>query len=320
MRRIAQYHRALILATIFSLLMAVALSACGPGATAKTPENASNAPTASSGASATASSGSTTTPTTSSAGPVTACSQVAGFGSAGSVSVSSAFSEVAPPAGTVGVLAQTFETNSVQFELINACTKETTTAQIRTYFATGLAQHGFTQSNTFPYHGNSASACGDPYCWISHIPADRYISLESVVAHGAVVTYTLRLAIAPMSGDETINGTYYGRFDASGTANDVWWEIVTSPPRQAKLVPVGAAKIVNVGVTSFSNVTLSHLVGLSYGATALNGNASGGVLVAGDVFALIGNNGHYVKVEVTSVGSSAPFTLALTYVVYRLTF
>lgn len=252
---------------------------------------------------------------------VTSCSQVPAFSGAGPVSVSGAFNEVTFPAGTVGKLAQSFETNSYLFEIISACTNNFTANQIRSYYAGALPPKGFAQSNTFPYQGNPNANCGDPYCWLSSLPTNRYVSLESIAANGSVVTYKIRLGIAPITGTETIQGTYYGRFDASGLANDVWWEIVTNTPnRQAMMVPQDGAKITNVGVTSFNSYTLNQLKGLSYSTTAVNGNAVGGVLVPNDVFALIGVQGHYVKVLVTGVGPTPYNVLSLQYAVYKFTF
>jgi hypothetical protein len=269
-----------------------------------------------------ASGGGTPTPAPTLPASVTNCSQVPGFGGAGPVSVSTAFNEVAFPSGTVGALAQSFETKSYLFEIINACTNNFTASHIRSYFAAALPPTGFAQSATFPYQGNPAAACGDPYCWVSSLPTNRYVSLESIAANGSVVTYKLRLGIAPITGTETIQGTYFGRFDASGVANDVWWEIVTNTPyRQAKMVPQDGAKIVNAGATSFSAYTLNQLKGLSYSVTPLNGNADGtGVLVTNDVFALISVNGHYVKVLVTSIGATPTNIISLQYVVYKVTF
>jgi hypothetical protein len=324
--RRAKPSLALAGAVLCSLLFLTTLSACELSPTGNTPASGElisgtqTTSTTPSVGTATPSTGTAATPTVAPAAPVTKCSQVSGFSGAGTVNISPAFNEVMLPSGTVGALAQKFETNSIQFELINLCTKNFTSAKIQSYYAAGLPPTGFAQSSTFPYKGNTASACGDPYCWKSTLPTDRYVSLENIVPHGAVVTYTLRLAIVPITGTETIQGTYYGRFDASGTANDVWWEIVTAPPRQAKLVPQGSAKIVNVGVTSFTGLTYSQVKSKSYGTTALNGNASGGVLVVNDVFALIGNNGHYVKVLVTGIDASAPFNLSLKYVVYKVAF
>jgi hypothetical protein len=252
---------------------------------------------------------------------VTSCSQAPGFSGAGQVSVSGAFNEVTFPAGTVGALAQSFETNNYLFEIINACTNNFNGNQIRSYYAGALPPKGFAQSATFPYQGNPNAGCGDPYCWVSSLPTNRYVSLESIAANGSVVTYKIRLGIAPITGTETIQGTYYGRFDASGIANDVWWEIVTNTPsRQAMMVPQDGAKISNVGVTPFSAYTLNQLKGQSYSTTPLNGNAVGGVLAPNDVFALISVNGHYVKVLVTSIGATPTNIISLQYAVYKVTF
>jgi hypothetical protein len=306
----------------FVFLLVTILTACDfLAAPVKQPNGAQSSATPT--AAATTGSGAVSTPPPAPTNPAaTNCSQLPAFGGAGPVSISGAFNEVAFPAGTVGALAQSFETKSYLFEIINACTNNFTASHIRSYFATALPPTGFAQSATFPYQGNPAAACGDPYCWVSSLPTNRYVSLESIAANGSVVTYKLRLGIAPITGSETIQGTYYGRFDASGLANDVWWEIVTNTPyRQAKMVPQDGAKIANAGVTSFSGYTFNQLKGLSYSTTPLNGNAdSTGVLVANDVFALISVNGHYVKVLVTSIGPTPTNVISLQYAVYKVTF
>ena len=309
-------------AIAFVFLLVTILTACDfLAAPVKQPNGAQSSATPT--AAATTGSGDVSTPPPAPTNPAaTNCSQLSAFSGTGPVSISGAFNEVAFPAGTVGALAQSFETKSYLFEIINACTNSFTASHIRSYFAGALPPTGFAQSATFPYQGNPAAACGDPYCWVSTLPTNRYVSLESIAANGSVVTYKLRLGIAPITGTETIQGTYYGRFDASGLANDVWWEIVTNTPyRQAKMVPQDGAKIANAGVTSFSAYTLNQLKGLSYSTTPLNGNADGtGVLVANDVFALISVNGHYVKVLVTSIGATPTNVISLQYAVYKVTF
>jgi hypothetical protein len=174
---------------------------------------------------------------------------------------------------TVGSIVQTFETNNYQFEIINACTKSTTASAIRAYYASGHPTKGFVQTSTFPYHGNASSACGDPYCWYkdaSHpsFQVRRHVSLENVTVHGSVVSYSLRLSIAPIvRTGVVIQGTYHYDFDLV-TNTDVWWEQVTSTVR--KMVPENGATIANIGVANFTSVTVAQLKGKSYSSSVLD--------------------------------------------------
>jgi hypothetical protein len=56
---------------------------------------------------------------------------------------------------------------------------------------------------------------------------------------------------------------------------------------------------VNLGVVSFSTVTLSQLQSLPYGNAPIDGSDVGNVLVPGDVFAVHTDRGNYSKVLVT---------------------
>ena len=298
----------------------ITLSACNfatnPTSTAEQSSTAS--PTSTTSAS-TGGSPATATPTQPPV-PVTNCSQVSGFGSAVSISAGSHFTNVSFQANTIGFIAQKFETNSYQFEIINACTKSTTVGAIHSYYASGLPSSGFAQSSTYPYNGNASAACGDPYCWFnasSHpsFQAGRYVSLEGVTAHGSVVTYSLRLSIAPIVRTGiVIQGTYHYDFDLVSNT-DVWWEQVTSTIR--KMAPENGATVANIGVTNFANVTYAQLKGKSYSASPLDGNDdSSNQLVNGDVWAVHTDLGAYVKVLVTSYGHD----MTVTYVWYEYTF
>jgi hypothetical protein len=251
--------------------------------------------------------------------PIASCSQVSGFGSAGSVSTGAHFSEVGFPANTVGFIKQTFETNNYQFEILSACTKSTTVGNIQAYFATGLPGVGFAKSTTFPYQGNPSSACGDPYCWFNatahpSFEAGRYISLEAVTGIGSVVTYNLRLSIAPLERTATINASTEYDFDLVSNP-DVNWS-VTGPVRQ--MTPENGASVANIGVTNFTNVTAAQVKALSFGTTPIDGNADpGNKLVPGDVWAVHTDLGAWVKVLVTGYNVS---NISVQYVLYQYTF
>lgn len=230
------------------------------------------------------------------------------------------FSELGLPAHTVGYIAQTFEDNSYQFRLLNACTSSTSTGTIRSYFATGLPTTGFAQSSTFPYQGNAGSACGDPYCWYKgtahpSFEASRYISLESVTAVGSVVTYTVRLCITLLVfSNITIQGTFSYDFDLVDQ-DDVFWD--QHSPTVRTMDPQHGATLANIGVTNFVNVTYAQLAGLSLGPTPIDGNNdSSNKLVNGNVWAVHTDGGHYVKVLVVTYG----YNIVLNYVLYDYTF
>ena len=316
------------------VLLSIALSGCdltgsaggtiltpssGSSQTSTTGSGATASPTADTSTSGSPSTGSSSTPTPAPV-PITSCSQVSGFASAGSISAGSHFSDVSFHANTIGFIAQKFETSNYQFEIINACTKSTSVSTIHTYYSSGLPTTGFVQTSTFPYHGNASSACGDPYCWYkdgSHpsFQARRYVSLESVTAHGSVVSYSLRLSIAPiLRTGVVIQGTYEYDFDLVSNP-DVQWAQVTSTIR--KMTPENGATIANIGVTNFTNVTLAQVKSKSFSTSALDGNDdSSNVLVNGDVWAVHTDLGSYVKVVVTSYG----YNITLTYVWYEYSF
>jgi hypothetical protein len=62
---------------------------------------------------------------------------------------------------------------------------------------------------------------------------------------------------------------------------------------------VNGAQIVNIGVVSFSSVTLAQLQALSYGTAGIDGSDLSNVLVPDDVFAVQTNAGNFSKVLVT---------------------
>jgi hypothetical protein len=308
---------------IIALCLVALLSACSTTTNTvannppSQPSSATTAPTATSALPQPAQPTTAPAPT---AVPVTSCAMAPGFASASTISAGSHFSEVTFPPSTVGYIQQTFEDNSFQFRIISACTNGTTVSAINSYFASGLPPTGFAKSSTFPYHGSASSACGDPYCWYKgtahpSFQASRYISLESVKAVGSVVTYDLRLSITPLVFNNiTINGTFSYDFDLVDNV-DVSWEIVSSTIRD--MAPLNGAETANIGVTNFTNVTAAQLQGLSYSTTPIDGNNDGtNKLVAGDVWAVHTDGGHYVKVKVVTYG----YNIVLDYVLYDYSF
>jgi len=112
------------------------------------------------------------------------------------------------------------------------------------------------------------------------------------------------------SGTATIPGTYLfdldtGTVSPTGTGivppYDVFWHQQTTVVRS--MDPVNGAKIVNLGVVSFTSVTHGELMGLEYNTTPISANAdASNKLVNGDVFAVLTTGGNYAKVKVVSYG------------------
>ncbi len=124
------------------------------------------------------------------------------------------------------------------------------------------------------------------------------------------------------SGTATIPGTYHFDFD-TGTVSpmgtgvvppyDIWWEQKTTTVRD--MFPISPAKIVNLGVVSFSAITHAELLGLSYSSTPINGNVgTDNQLVNGDVFAVKTTNSNYAKVKVVSYG----YNIQIQWVTYHV--
>lgn len=315
----ARFRATLVL---LALTLTLAVSACSSSsATSATSSSSGTATATATTAAATATATATTAPPTATPPPpVAKCSQVAGFGNAGAASAGVNFTAVPFPSGAVSYVQQKFETNSYQFKLIAACAPSSSASSVRAFYTSNLPSHQFGQSNTFPYHGNPSSACGDPYCWSSLVTEyGRYISLENVKSAGSVAVYTLRLAIAPRTGSATIQGTYTFHFDLGETKDDLWWEQMTATQRELAQASGSTATFVNIGVTNFNNVTAAQLKGLHYGTTPIDGSDGTSKLVTGDVFAVIDTFGNYVKVEVLGYNSST-HALQLQWVIYPATF
>jgi hypothetical protein len=120
------------------------------------------------------------------------------------------------------------------------------------------------------------------------------------------------------SGTTTLHGTWSFDFD-TGTestitpAADVFWRQHTNTIRSME--PISGARITNIGVTSFYGVSAAELQSLSYSDTPICGNDDAtNLLVNGDVFAVLTNNGNYAKVQVISYG----YDLEIRWRTYQL--
>jgi hypothetical protein len=121
------------------------------------------------------------------------------------------------------------------------------------------------------------------------------------------------------SGRAVLHGTCPFDFDAGVEGggpqwgDDVCWEQHTTIER-SMATRVGA-KIANIGVVDFKDVSPAELQNLSYSDTPINGNDDAtNQLVKGDVFAVITNEGNYAKVKVIKYG----YDLEIEWVTYRL--
>ncbi|HUY79729.1 MAG TPA: zinc ribbon domain-containing protein [Ktedonobacterales bacterium] len=107
------------------------------------------------------------------------------------------------PANAPGFLSKTFTDPSptnpqvaYHFILLSACASATDMATVQGFYASEMINAGWSQTGNFPYAGDSARLCGDPYCW-NWGPAGgattRFAALEAVQQAGTAVTFQLRL-------------------------------------------------------------------------------------------------------------------------------
>ena len=81
---------------------------------------------------------------------------------------------------------------------MRVCANGATADSLLRAFLADLPAKGWQASKTYPYNEDSASACGDPYCWRKAAAGDvRYVSLESMSVATGAVAFTLRFASAP---------------------------------------------------------------------------------------------------------------------------
>jgi hypothetical protein len=135
----------------------------------------------------------------------------------------------------------------------------------------------------------------------------------------SVVDLIRPLVTTVAQGTTVINGTWV--FDCETGAlggslsgpGDIWWDQRTAVER--RMVPVGGAKIVNLGKINFDQVTHATLQSLTYGTTPIPGNDDAtNQLGDGDVFAVHTNAGNYAKVQVLAYG----YNLTVRWVTYSV--
>jgi hypothetical protein len=94
---------------------------------------------------------------------------------------------------------------------------------------------------------------------------------------------------------------------------DIWWEQIDNVKRQ--MVPVGGAKIVNLGKVNFASITPAVLQTLNYSSNPIPGNNDPtNQLVNDDVFAVKTKAGNVAKVRVVQYG----YNMQIQYVTYKL--
>jgi len=87
--------------------------------------------------------------------------------------------------------------------LFNACSPNTTAANVHAFYATQMLAEGWGQDPTLPFDGAYQQNCGDAYCWEKgpNPIARRLSGLESVTDHAnTLVTYTWRVFVPPPQG------------------------------------------------------------------------------------------------------------------------
>ncbi len=125
-------------------------------------------------------------------------------------------------------------------------------------------------------------------------------------------------AVIASQGSTVLKGTWAFDLDNGtqggvGPGFDIWWEQMTAVARQ--MAPQNGARIVNLGTVDFNSVTSDSLQTLTYGTTPIPGNNDAtNKLVAGDVFAVLTNQGNYAKVKVVTYG----YDLNIQWITYHL--
>ncbi len=124
------------------------------------------------------------------------CSQVDGFQNAQAASGGASFVDLPFPPQSVSVNAAASD-NLYHFQVVNVCSEDLGTQAVLLFYASHMGASGWAASATYPYGGDQAHVCGDPYCWRNAAKTTRYVSLEHPSSAGAVTVYALRLATAP---------------------------------------------------------------------------------------------------------------------------
>jgi hypothetical protein len=107
------------------------------------------------------------------------------------------FADVPYPAQSVAYQSGSVA-NLYSFLKMRVCSNGATADSVLRGFLSDLPAKGWQPSKTYPYNEDSASACGDPYCWRKAAAGDvRYVSIESMSAATGAVAFTLRFAAAP---------------------------------------------------------------------------------------------------------------------------
>jgi hypothetical protein len=177
------------------VLLTALLSACGlpivPGATSATAPTptVTPVPTVSPDKG-----GPTTLPAL--AGTVVHCAQVAGFQNAHTANAGAASSDVPFPPNSVSADGAASDA-LYHFQVVNVCSDGSAAQAVLVYYVSQMGATGWKTSATYPYGGEQAHACGDPYCWRKPGKLARYVSLEHLSSSGAVAIYSLRIATAP---------------------------------------------------------------------------------------------------------------------------
>ncbi len=98
-------------------------------------------------------------------------------------------------------------------------------------------------------------------------------------------------------------------------SGDVQWEIIEYIGHTVgNIVPLGNARVMNLGVVDFDSLTYSDLWYIPFSSDLIHGSDDApSQLVPGDVFAVLTREGNVAKVRVEAYG----YTLQLRWVTYQ---
>ncbi len=171
-----------------------------------------------------------TQPTATRTVPVTCASVLPGAGAIALQQKGFLYPIVFPP-GTVGTTPQQTASGTGLFTVssFTACTPNTTTAGVTTFFAShlGALQHGWHDAQTFPSDGGLMASCDVSACWFNPKGGPPYyLTFDQHADRGAgIITYRARWAVSP---DFPTCGANYSTIPPA--ARDVYFLPGYTPP------------------------------------------------------------------------------------------
>lgn len=244
---------------------------------------------------------------------VTSCADLPNFAHAGATITNSTHFAITFPAHSVGISGDA-ESQGYQQRAITACTPDMTAASLTNALANQLTGAGWVAVT--PSQSGPACEAGAAGCWqFTETPEivtngghiTKFVSLEQVQTQGNIVTYTLRLTIAPFAGG---SGTFTNAkpdfsVDLAPTPDLHWNGGTQFALVQAALYAPLPGAFAAATFTQVENLPFTH------------NNGQPITLHEGEPVGLKSNGGHFAKFVITNAGNS---TISFQYVTYSYGF